>query len=55
MYKWNFTMSTLEKGNVSLTIKASNKDEAIRKGFAKIESKGLSVTPHWNCALIRNF
>lgn len=55
MYSWNFSMATPEKGRVSFKVKASNKQEAIRKGFDKIKAKGLSVGVHWNCELIRNF
>lgn len=55
MYDWQFTMKCPEVGTASFKVRAKDKKSAIDKGFAKIKRMGLTVTPHWNCHLIRNF
>ena len=51
MYKWRFSMATLGKGRVSFTVKANDKQTAIKKGHEKIEKMGLSKTLYWDCKL----
>ena len=33
MYKFNFSVVTIEKGRISYSVKAKSKQEAIEKGF----------------------
>lgn len=53
MYKWNFSVVTIEKGRICYTVKASNKQSAIEKGFAMLEKKGLSYANKFDCTLVR--
>ena len=53
MYKWNFSVVTLEKGRICYTVKASDKQKAIEKGFAQLEKKNLSYAGRFDCTLVR--
>lgn len=51
MAKWTFT--TLDNGGKrqTITITASNKPEAIEKGFNKAKIKAAGDITTWNCTL----
>lgn len=53
MYKWHFSVVTLERGRISYTVKAGNKQDAINKGFAMLEKKGLTYGNSFDCLLVR--
>lgn len=53
-YEWRFTCIDNGGKHQSFIVKASNKDEAIRKGFEKAEknSAGNIYAGSWNCKLV---
>lgn len=53
MYEWNFSVLTIEKGRICYKVKASDKQTAIKKGFEKLEKKGLSYANSFDCTLVR--
>lgn len=55
MYKWDFRVLTIEKGWIRITIKASNKKDAIDKGFERFNKKGLSYANKFECKLTPRF
>lgn len=52
MYKFNFSVVTIEKGRISYAVKAKSKQEAIEKGFKMLEKKNLSYANQFDCRLI---
>lgn len=52
MYRFNFSVCTIEKGRVNIEVKAKNKQEAINKGFKALEKKNLSYANSFDCRLI---
>lgn len=52
MYSWRFRCLTIERGWVATLVKASDKQEAIKKGFAWFDKKGLSYALNFECKLL---
>lgn len=52
MAKWQFIYNTLEGKKVGKTIKANNKQEAIKKGFEYVKKQYLTPSYSWECYLI---
>ena len=55
MYKWTFRMCTIELGEVTVTVFADNKYQAVRNGHIAIEALGLTCTYHWDCKLATSY
>lgn len=51
MYKWTFSVVTIEKGRINYTVKAKDKQSAIEKGFKELERKRLSYGNTFDCRL----
>ena len=54
MYKWNFSIVTLEKGRIHFQVSAKDKQSAIEKAFKKARKMNLSLTPYWDCRLAQS-
>ena len=52
MHTWNFSVVTPEKGRISYTVKAKDKQSAIDKGFKALTRKGLSYGNTFECRLV---
>lgn len=55
MYKFNFSVCTIEKGRISFEIKAKSKQDAIEKGFKTLQKKNLSYANSFDCKLMNMF
>lgn len=55
MYKFNFYYNTLEGKRCHKTIKASNKQDAIKKAFDFIKKNNIAINPHWEISLASTF
>lgn len=53
MYKWTFKMTTMERGEITITVFGDNKHQAIRNGHEAIRALGLTCTAHWDCKLAK--
>ena len=53
MYNWNVKIATVEKGTICVKVKANSKQEAIKKGFTKLENKGLTYANRFDCTMVR--
>ena len=54
MATWIFHITDNGGKHHNLTIRATNKDEAIRKGFEKSRKKAAGdLSLHWDCKLLR--
>ena len=55
MYKWQFTARDNGGKHQTFTVKASNKTDAIKKGFEKAKKSANGDITTWDCKLIMVF